>query len=436
MAEFQRMPTQEELQKILYMGQMQGKTTQEIINENLAKGGTVKPLPENFFTTASAGAKRAGEYINRAGTAADVAKLFPGYQPETKVTIPTSFSVVPKVDPYSGQVMPTGIQTQQAPIGNVLQQIKPADVLGVSGAERAYGDIGAGKAPQSMDIVDTLGLGAGGMAAGKGLLTAGAKTARYAAPAVGNVAESYAAKTGLLQPIIPYEVAKNIQMETKLPTSAEFTSAVQNTPGARITEDGLAIRLQRNQVPEQSGQESVRTGVFYLPEGAASAKYYKTGKTGYGGKEEIVGETVLKNPLFVKGATGGKAPEAAYDSIMGKNAYKDMRSEVINSYSVNSRESDKIVAVQGLLEKYNELDPSDAYDMAANIVQNSKSGNTLPYAVQENIVANAVRNAGHDAVLGYSKGKSGNFLSEVFDLRELDYPTKEGGFRLNPMFEQ
>jgi hypothetical protein len=176
MAEFQRMPTQEELQKILYMGQMQGKTTQEIINENLAKGGTVKPLPENFFTTASAGAKRAGEYINRAGTAADVAKLFPGYQPETKVTIPTSFSVVPKVDPYSGQVMPTGIQTQQASIGNVLQQIKPADVLGVSGAERAYGDIGAGKAPQPFDVIDTLGVGAAGMAGAKGLLGAAKAT--------------------------------------------------------------------------------------------------------------------------------------------------------------------------------------------------------------------------------------------------------------------
>lgn len=184
MAEFQRMPTQEELQKILYMGQMQGKTTQEIINENLNKGGTVKPLPENFFTTASAGAKRAGDYINRAGTAADVAKLFPGYQPETKVTIPTSFNVVPKMDPYSGQVGGTGINTQQVPIGNVLQQIKPADVLGVSGAERAYGDIGVGKAPQPMDVVDTLGLGASGMAAGKGLLTAGRALAPNAAEMV------------------------------------------------------------------------------------------------------------------------------------------------------------------------------------------------------------------------------------------------------------
>lgn len=176
MAEFQRMPTQEELQRILFMSQTQGRSVQDLINENLAKGSTVKSLPDNFFTTASAGAKRAGEYINRAGTAADVAKLFPGYQPETKVTIPTSFSVVPKVDPYSGQVMPTGIQTQQAPIGNVLQQIKPADVLGVSGAERAYGDIGAGKAPQPFDVIDTLGVGAAGMAGAKGLLGAARAT--------------------------------------------------------------------------------------------------------------------------------------------------------------------------------------------------------------------------------------------------------------------
>ena len=204
MAEFQRMPTQEELQKILYMGQMQGKTTQEIINENLNKGGTIKPLPESFFTTASAGARRTGEFINKAGTAADVAKLFPGYQPETKVTIPTSFNVVPKMDPYSGQVMPSGLQTTQAPIGNVLQQINPSDVLPIFSAERAYGDIGAGKAPKPMDVLDTLSLGAGGMAAGKGLLTAGAKTARYAAPVVGEALEGYAANTGLLAPLVAY----------------------------------------------------------------------------------------------------------------------------------------------------------------------------------------------------------------------------------------
>jgi len=230
-------------------------------------------------------------------------------------------------------------------------------------------------------------------------------------------------------------VARQIPMKTNLPQSSEFISAVQNTPNAQITNEGLLMRVQRNQVPEQSGMESVRTGVFYLPEGSASAKYYKTGKEGYGGKEEIVGETLLKNPLFVKGATGGKAPESAYDSLMGKGSYQKMRSEVLNSYNFNTREPQKIESIQAILEKYNGLDSSDAYDMAYNIVKNSKAGNTLPYAVQENIVAHAVRNAGHDAVLGYSKGKKGNFLSEVFDLREATYPTKEGGYTLNPIFQ-
>jgi hypothetical protein len=76
--------------------------------------------------------------------------------------------------------------------------------------------------------------------------------------------------------------------------------------------------------------------------------------------------------------------------------------------------------------------------MAYNIVSNSKTGNTLPYAIQENIVANSVRNAGHDAVLGYGKGRGdkGEFFSEVFDVREAAYPTKYGDYELMPSFEE
>lgn len=40
--------------------------------------------------------------------------------------------------------------------------------------------------------------------------------------------------------------------------------------------------------------------------------------------------------------------------------------------------------------------------------------------------ANLAQNAGRDAILGYSKGKSGNFLSELFDVREMNYPDKYG----------
>jgi hypothetical protein len=237
--------------------------------------------------------------------------------------------------------------------------------------------------------------------------------------------------------IVPVETAKQIDMPINLPTSKEFIKAIENEPSARITDDGLFMRLRRMQSPEQSGMESVRTGVFYLPEGQASnLKNYK-GKTGYGGSEPIEGETLYKNPLFVKGATGGKAPETAYDQLAGKGAYAAMRNEVLGSYGYNSNQSQKVDSVQRLLEKYNGLDSDDAYNMAYNIVSNSKGGNTLPYAIQENIVANAVRNAGHDAVLGYGKGRGnkGEFLSEVFDVRESNYPTPQGDFELMPKFQ-
>ena len=237
--------------------------------------------------------------------------------------------------------------------------------------------------------------------------------------------------------IVPPEVVKRMDMPTTLPKTPEFMEAIANEPSAQLTNEGLLINLKRLQDPAQSGAESVRTGVFYLPEGqAGNLKHYK-GKTGYGGSEPIEGQTLYKNPLLVKGATGGKAPESAYDQLVGKGAYQKMRDEVLKSYGYNSNQSQKVEAVQGLLQKYNGLDSDDAYNMAYNIVSNSKGGNTLTYAIQENIVGNAVRNAGHDAVLGYSKGKGdkGHFFSEVFDVRESHYPTSRGDYELMPQFE-
>jgi len=238
--------------------------------------------------------------------------------------------------------------------------------------------------------------------------------------------------------IVPPSVARQIDMPVNLPTSQEFITAIRNEPSAQITDEGLLLNLVRKQSPEQSGAESVRTGVFYLPESqSANLKYYK-GKGGYGGVEPIEGQTLYKNPLFVKGATGGKAPETAYDLLAGKGAYQAMRDDVLKSYSYSSNQSQKVEAIQGILEKYNGLDSDDAYNMAYNIVSNSKTGNTLPYAVQENIVANSVRNAGYDAVLGYGKGRGdkGEFFSEVFDVREASYPTPSGAYELLPSFEE
>lgn len=232
--------------------------------------------------------------------------------------------------------------------------------------------------------------------------------------------------------LISPEVAKRLKMPTILPTSEEFKLSVEGTPSAQITDDGLRIKLVRYQNPDQAQMTSIRTGVFYLPASDKNVKYYKSGKYGYGGTEKIEGETIFKKPLFVKGATGGKAPEKAYDSIKGKGAYNKMRSDVLgNVMGINIRTSDKIANTEKLLEKYGS-DPN----IADEIVYISKTGNSLPYAIQENIVAHAVRDAGFDSVVGYSKRRDGtHFISEVFDVREEAYPDDEGYYKLHPKFE-
>ena len=231
--------------------------------------------------------------------------------------------------------------------------------------------------------------------------------------------------------IVPPSVVRQIDMPVNLPTSQEFLNAVIQEPSAAITPQGLLLNVKRQQVPQQSGMESVRTGVFYLPE-SQSASVYK-GKQGYGGSEPIQGSTLYKNPLFVKGATGGKAPESAYDQLLGKGSYQTMRNEALDVASgYRTPDFQRVEKTRAFLEKYGG-DP----DLADYIVENSKYGNQLTYALQENIVANAVRNAGHDAVLGYSKGRGGKgeFFSEIFDVREQSYPTPQGDYQLMPQFE-
>ncbi len=203
MAEFKKLPTQEELQKMLYMGQLQGKSNQEIIADNLASGSNIKALPDNFFQKIAKGAGIAKEQVNKLGNAADLARMFPGYTGESQVRIPTGYNFAPKQTP-TGEVMPQGLQTQQVNVNQLLQAIKPADVLGITGAQQAYTDIGMGKAPNPMDVLDVAGLGVAGIGAGKGLLKAGLETGKFIAPKVGQMAEQYAVNTGLLSPLVAY----------------------------------------------------------------------------------------------------------------------------------------------------------------------------------------------------------------------------------------
>ena len=229
---------------------------------------------------------------------------------------------------------------------------------------------------------------------------------------------------------IETQYAKNMDYPKRIPDTETFRQAVENTPNATLTEDGVVINLVRRQKPEQSGSPSVRTGVFYLVEGDKNLKYYKSGNNGYGGMVEIKGETLLKAPFEAKGSTGGKAPEFAYDAILGKGSYQAMRSYVlenINGYR-NDRSTAEILMDYGYEE-------NAANGLASYIDEYSKQGNQKAYAIQEAIVAEAVRNEGYDSIVGISKRRDGTpFIAEVFDLRESTYPTEYGDFNINPQF--
>jgi hypothetical protein len=255
-------------------------------------------------------------------------------------------------------------------------------------------------------------------------------TGKALAPKAGLLAEDYIRSMGGITNIVPTDVAKSIKMPITLPTDDIFRKAVENTPGATITNDGLVMNLTRKQKPQQAETESVRGGVFYLPEGSAQMKYYG-GTNFYGGTEKIAGETLYKNPLVVKGATGGTAPANAYLQLAGKDGYKAMQEDVRKaalSGSSNMRDD----LVEQFLEKY----APDLSGYGSYIRSNSKQGNQLRYALQEAAVAQKARDAGYDAVIGFSKKKSGDpFLSEVFDVREATYPSRQGDYRLMDKFE-
>ena len=239
------------------------------------------------------------------------------------------------------------------------------------------------------------------------------------------------APAGIVSPV----VAKAINMPVSLPTDEVFQKAVANTPNAQITDEGLLLNVMRKQKPQQAMTESVRGGVFYLPEGASQMKHY--GGTGfYGGTEKIAGETLYKNPLFVKGATGGKAPEVAYDQLVGKGAYQEMRNDALrvrhpDLISDKRYNLSDAITPEQFLEKY----APDLKGYGDYIFSNSRQGNQLPYALQEAAVAQKVRDAGYDSVIGHSKKKGEPTISEIFDVRESHYPNAYGDFQLMDKFE-
>jgi hypothetical protein len=213
----------------------------------------------------------------------------------------------------------------------------------------------------------------------------------------------------------------------------DFRKAVENTPGAKENEDGsITLDLSRHQKPEQEGQQSVRRGVFFVPEeNSPYSRYYKAqtkirpSEQWYGGEQKLVERQVtLKNPLIAKGATGGKIPEKAYNYLMGDskaydNLYKSFYDVVKRTGFFRPGEETTVAQVADFL-KNNGGNPNDA----ENMVRNSMRGNQLTLAALENVIAEKAREAGYDAILGFSRHAGEPRLSEVFDVVRQAYPVR------------
>lgn len=185
----------------------------------------------------------------------------------------------------------------------------------------------------------------------------------------------------------------------------------------------LKLICTRFQKSDQSGQESVRNGVFWMPSEKAVklySKYYKNGKQGYGGEEKMVveKEISLDKTIVVKAGSGGIAVKKAIDIVSGKGEYDKILNEARQCYCYGSKkQAFETENIQNLLYEYgfDEIDPCYVWI-------NSRIGNQLAYALAEYICSKIIEKAGYDYVLAYNEKNGEKYYTELFDITEKYYP--------------
>ena len=138
---------------------------------------------------------------------------------------------------------------------------------------------------------------------------------------------------------------------------------------------------------------------------------------------------LIKKPLVCKRCNGQSSRTHLQ---FGKEALKALDNKVIKIIQSQSKYSKN-----RYLDLFVEhgIDYATAYDDAYRIVDNSNVGNTLRYAVQEYVIGEAARQDGYDSIIGYSKGRDGKeFISEIFDIRELTYPKYDTESEINTIY--
>lgn len=230
--------------------------------------------------------------------------------------------------------------------------------------------------------------------------------------------------------VVPPDVAESIPGGTRIPVDPTLEAAVSNTPGARITDAGLEMDVQRFQKPVDAGREPSSGGVFYAPDsGRRGVGAYRFTEepdypVTYGGPQEIAGPTTLRRP-FVEYNTPANGGNSRYTlELLAEEAGRtpEQASEMVSDFTALGR--------RGFSE--------DAYNARARRwgLPEMQPGRGVPeLRVYEGLRAALAREAGYDSVVrvGGPSGKSK--ILEIHDLREATYPTPEGGYSLRPEFQ-
>ena len=232
----------------------------------------------------------------------------------------------------------------------------------------------------------------------------------------------------------------------------EFQAIAAGSPTAEVTPEGLKLGLERRQKPEQAGEPSVRGGVFYSPAGGSQVKNYARGTVDvrgeaplypiagapnrtvttpwYGGKQQITGEKVFRNPLIVRGGTGGRVPHKALEQLKGKDFAARINVEVDTFVRAAGGVGNRIPKTAKLAEDIRAFltkwggDPEAADAIVGNATD---SWNFMRNALKENIVGTIAQQRGYDSIIGILRRGSrdlrqGERVTEVFDVLRRTYP--------------
>lgn len=242
--------------------------------------------------------------------------------------------------------------------------------------------------------------------------------------------------------VVPVDVAERLDYESELPYSDALVKALQSTPGVSFDPDiGIEMPVSRRQHSSQAGMPTVRGGIFYLPK---QIKYKidhpYSGTGGYGGSQLIQGRTLVKKPLVVEAYDGGLATTLAYRDLHGKDVYDRMVDDigVMTGYDSTTgafrrgKRRPSRQELEDFLVKWDGAQPELAHYMLETLV----GYNRLPVAIREHIVAGAVREAGYDSVLARVQEHGKHKLMELFDVRESEYPSPSGAYKLHPKFAE